>query len=249
MKLSVTISGRTFQFDSAAGTDISIPLRAADDNITAWHVSPPRFEPVRMGNWVGDVNHGASVNFRDIFFNPHGHGTHTECVGHISRELFTINQCLKEFIFLCEVVSITPEKKGDDLVITESQVKRCRKNRQAPAFAIRTRPNSERKLRFQYTGTNPAYLHPEAIALLVEQGVEHLLIDTPSVDKEEDGGQLLAHRAFWEYPANTQSHRTITELIYIPDTVPDGTYLLHLHIASFENDASPAKPVLYHLAQ
>jgi hypothetical protein len=37
---------------------------------------------------------------------------------------------------------------------------------------------------------------------------------------------------------------TITEMIYVPDNV-DGSYLLNLQIASFENDASPSKPVLY----
>ena len=50
-----------------------------------------------MGDWVGDVKQGGSVNFRNISFNPHGNGTHTECVGHISKEDFSINQCLKKF--------------------------------------------------------------------------------------------------------------------------------------------------------
>jgi hypothetical protein len=36
---------------------------------------------------------------------------------------------------------------------------------------------------------------------------------------------------------------TITEMIYVPDNVADGSYLLNLQIAS--NDASPSKPVLY----
>ncbi len=36
-----------------------------------------------------------------------------------------------------------------------------------------------------------------------------------------------------------------TELIFVRDEVEDGSYLLNLQIASFENDASPSKPVLY----
>jgi hypothetical protein len=32
---------------------------------------------------------------------------------------------------------------------------------------------------------------------------------------------------------------------FVSDEVKDGTYLLNLQIASFENDASPSKPVLY----
>ena len=38
---------------------------------------------------------------------------------------------------------------------------------------------------------------------------------------------------------------TITEFIYVPNTVEDGEYLLNLMIAPFENDATPSKPILY----
>ena len=81
----------------------------------------------------------------------------------------------------------------------------------------------------------------------MHRGVKHLLIDLPSVDKEIDGGALLAHRAFWEYPEKTNLERTITELIYVKNSILDGLYLLNLQISSFENDACPSKPVLYEL--
>jgi len=41
--------------------------------------------------------------------------------------------------------------------------------------------------------------------------------------------------------------RTITEMIYVPNNEYDGKYLLNIQIASFENDASPSKPLLYQL--
>ena len=69
----------------------------------------------------------------------------------------------------------------------------------------------------------------------------------PSIDKERDDGKLLAHHAFWQYPNNTKQDRTITELIYVHNNIMDGAYLLNIQIASFENDASPSKPVLYNL--
>ena len=40
---------------------------------------------------------------------------------------------------------------------------------------------------------------------------------------------------------------TITEMIYVNEEIHDGSYLLNLQFASFENDASPSKPVLYSL--
>ena len=74
-----------------------------------------------------------------------------------------------------------------------------------------------------------------------------MLIDQPSVDKEFDDGKLLAHKAFWNYPNIIDSKRTITELIGIPDGVPDGFYLLNLSLSNIENDASPSRPVIYKL--
>ena len=65
--------------------------------------------------------------------------------------------------------------------------------------------------------------------------------------EEVDDGKLSAHHAFWQYPHNTQLHRTITEMIYVPNTVYDGSYLLNIQIASFESDASPSKPLLFQL--
>ena len=125
------------------------------------------------------------------------------------------------------------------------QIKKTWKNNGATAIAIRTTPNNNEKLTKQYSNTNPAFIHHEAVQFLIDNNVEHLLIDTPSVDKEEDEGELISHHTFWNYPNNPQKQRTITELIYIPDNIEDGEYFLNIQIASFENDASPSKPILY----
>ena len=236
---------QSYQIDLSKPLDISIPLKADKSNPTAWYVDAPRFEPVMTNDFVGDVNQGGAVNFRNIFFNPHGHGTHTECVGHISKENYTINQCLRTFFFLANVISIAPKKQDEDSIITLEQVEKIWKNNGAKALVIRTLPNNDGKLSMQYSNTNPTFIDFRAVQFLIDQGIEHLLIDTPSVDKEEDGGELIAHHTFWEYPKNPQTQRTITELIYVPKSIEDGTYILNIQIASFENDASPSKPILY----
>lgn len=247
MKTTIEHRNSIFKIDLSKPLDISIPLRGTKENVTAWYVNPPAFTPVMENGFVGDVNLGGAVNFRNIFFNPHGHGTHTECVGHISKEAYTINQCLKQFTFLAKVVTITPANINGDTIITLEQVKNNWKSNDAEAIVIRTLPNNENKLEMQYSATNPTYLDKEAMQYLVDNGVKHLLIDTPSVDREEDGGELIAHHIFWDYPKNPQAERTITELIYVPEAVQDGNYILQFQIASFENDASPSKPILYQL--
>lgn len=249
MRAKISIDHIVYNYDTQSPIDISIPLRAGVENVNAWYVDPVSIEPVMTDQFVGSVEKGGVVNFNNIAFNPHGNGTHTECVGHISKEKYSINQCLKTFYFSSKLISIMPEIKGDDQLISHDQVKAAweKNSLKAEAIIIRTLPNPKAKINRQYSNSNPPYLHVKAVEYLLKQGVDHILIDLPSVDKELDGGVLAAHHAFWEYPANPQLHRTITELIYVSDEVKDGFYLLNLQFASFENDASPSKPVLYEL--
>lgn len=247
MKTTIQYQNKDYKINLAKPLDISMPLRANNDNVTAWYVDAPKFEAVMENGFIGDVNKGGAVNFRNIFFNPHGHGTHTECVGHISKENYTINQCLTEFFFLANLISITPERIESDSIITLAQLKNAFTNNGAKAIIIRTLPNNSTKLSQQYSNSNPTFIHQDAIQFLIDNGTEHLLIDTPSIDKEEDGGVLISHHTFWEYPNNTQTHKTITELVYVDNSIKDGVYFLNIQIASFENDASPSKPILYAL--
>jgi len=246
MLATILHKGKTLKLDFFNPIDISMPLHADASCTSAWYVPPIKIEPVKMGNWVGDVKQGGSVNFRTITFNPHGNGTHTECVGHISKEDYSINKCLTRFIFLAELITVSPETlENGDSVITENIVKQILENKKSEALIIRTLSNSSAKLNTQYSNTNPTYLSKDAITYILSLGYEHLLIDMPSVDKEVDNGVLAAHHAFWEYPHNTQAQRTITEMIYVPNHIVDGSYILNMQIASFENDASPSKPILY----
>lgn len=246
MLATILHKGKTFKVDFFQPIDISMPLRSEVNSASAWYVEPVKIEPVRMGDWVGDVRQGGSVNFRNITFNPHGNGTHTECVGHISKEDYSINKCLTRYMFWSELITVLPEHLEDgDRVITKRVIEQILEDKKAEALIIRTLSNSDAKLNTQYSNTNPPYLSKEAISYILSLGYEHLLIDMPSVDKEVDNGILAAHHTFWEYPHNTQTQRTITEMVYVPNNVLDGAYILNLQIASFENDASPSKPVLY----
>lgn len=248
MKTTIEINHQTIKVDLSKPLDISIPLQASEENPLAWYQNEPTIEPVKMGDWTGKVSEGASVNFNNVFFNPHAHGTHTESFGHISKEFYSVNEALKIFFFLAEVISVKPEKVGEDEIISEESIKKALNGKIPEAIVIRTLPNNSEKKSKHWSDTNWPFMHEKAALFLREIGVKHLLIDLPSVDKEKDEGKLLAHKAFWNYPENPRRDCTITELIYIPDSVKDGSYLLNLQIASFHNDASPSKPVLYKIS-
>ena len=118
MKAVINVNSRTYAIYIDQPLDITIPLRATKNNVNAWYIKEPSIEPVKIDDWVGSVEHGAPVNFNNISFNPHAHGTHTECVGHITQKKYSINQCLKQFFFVAEVITVAPEKLGDDFVIS-----------------------------------------------------------------------------------------------------------------------------------
>ena len=252
MRATIHHHGKTFEVDLSKPIDISIPLTDSDKNPIAWYIDKPVIEPVRFGEWVGKVSEGkSSTNFNNILFTPHGHGTHTECLGHITHDFYSINQSLKQFFFEAELISIAPESQIEDWVITKNQIERSLQGTSPEAIVIRTLPNNDHKRHQNYSNTNPPYLEEAAAQFLQDIGVQHLLIDLPSVDKEHDEGQLAAHKAFWnvrnviELNTDARMDATITEMIFVPDEIDDGSYLLNLQIASFENDASPSKPVLY----
>lgn len=238
--------------DLTKGIDLSMTLKGDASNPSAWYVSPPKFEPVRENGWIGAVKEGGSVNFRNIYFNPHGHGTHTECLGHITPQVYSINEHLKRFFFTAKLISVKPnpvDNQGEeDLVITKELLENeLSTNDNFEALILRTLPNSTDKLSKNYSATNPPYLSVDCLSLLNKLGVRHLLIDLPSVDRESDGGALAFHHGFWEVPNNPQFDKTITELIFVPEDAKDGDYLLNLQVAPFENDAAPSRPVIFEL--
>ena len=225
--------------------DLSIELRAEENSLKAWGQGSPIIAPVRDGNFIGSVAEGGVVNFKNISFNPHAHITHTECCGHITEAFHSVNDGLKQFFFNAQLISFVPDQQNEDEVITLEQLKSVHLNKDVEALIIRTIPNSDQKITRAYTGTNPPYLDARIAAYLIAHGIEHVLVDLPSVDREQDSGALAFHHAFWEVPKATNMKRTITEFIYVPNNILDGLFILELQMSSFRNDACPSRPVLY----
>ena len=146
---------KVYTIDLTKPLDISIPMIGAKSNVNAWYIDHPKIEPHTEGEFIGAVTEGAAINFNDIWFNPHAHGTHTECVGHITEEVHSINKNLDRFFFMAEVVTIAPEMYQDDFVISRKQLQYAIGNKKREAIVIRTLPNLKDKLSKQYSYTNP----------------------------------------------------------------------------------------------
>jgi kynurenine formamidase len=204
--------------------------------------------PVQGDGFIGDIAQGGSVNFRNIQFNPHGHGTHTESYEHVAAVQRPIGTLLSKYFFTAQLMTLTPSQVGEDRIITKNQVEQQLEN-SVQALVIRTLPNTEEKLNKDYSNTNFPYFEEEALMYLADKNIQHLLVDLPSVDREHDEGKLAAHKAFWKNGDTSRHQCTITEFVFVKNTISDGLYLLELQVAPFVNDAAPSRPVLYPLVE
>jgi len=260
MKTRIQIGVESFNIDLNTPIDISIPLIFNGTQPNAFGVEPAVSKACEYGSLIGDTRRGGSVNFEQYTVIPHCNGTHTECVGHITDERISVRDCLKDVWIPSVLISVEPEPANDDLVITESRIREALVGSAVVSTAdraliIRTIPNGSEKLSNRYDAEQiPAYFTQDAIQLIVERGFKHLLVDLPSIDRLFDEGKLLNHRIFWnvepgafETSSETRVNSTITELIFVPNDVPDGDYLLNLQIAPFDSDAAPSRPILLKL--
>lgn len=243
MNSKINLLSGSFEIDLNKPIDISLCL--GKDSAEAWYLGKPEIEPVTQGEWIGKVSEGANINFNRIRFSPHAHGTHTESYGHISEDFYGISACLNRFFFKAKLISLAPNKVEEDLVFEKHQFEEVLQSGEAEALIIRSLPNEKTKKNENYNHSNWPYLSKEAAAYIRDCGINHLLIDLPSIDKEE--GEVHAHKAFWNYPENPRENASITEMVFISNQVKDGFYVLNLQVANFHNDAAPSRPILYRI--
>jgi kynurenine formamidase len=268
LDLEFNTCGRRWQAEASAPVDIAITLQFPGPQPRFFAETPASAAPLRAGSFTGAVAAGASCNCSVYTLAPHCHGTHTECVGHVTDNATTLAGLTPAPLALALLASVRPEPLGEvaagqadsrhatDHVITRAllAVAAARWIRDPwTALVVRTLPNDPGKRHQQYEGSCPAaYFTADAMRWIVERDVTSLVVDLPSLDRADDGGSLTAHRVYWGLPPGAlDAHRArrgralVTELAYVPDAAPDGLYLLDLQVPAFAADAAPSRPVLY----
>lgn len=271
MKLDFKVRGHEYHVHVNNYHDLSIPLKFNGEQPNMYNVEEAVSQAYQKDDFIGDTRRGGACNFERISMIPHCNGTHTECIGHLTHKRFSIQEQLLDSFIPATLISVEPVKAIDhadsyepvknpeDVFITRQQLENALGLYQEgfqKALLIRTLPNDQSKKERRYSSENPAFFSVEAIAYLSEIGVDHLLVDLPSVDRTFDEGKLSAHHIFWnmehgshETGTVSKVHRTITEMIFVPDEIKDGNYLLNLQIAPFVSDASPSRPLIYPLIE
>lgn len=271
MKITFSIHNILYEADISTPLDISIPLQFNGPQPNTYDVGIAVSKAFESGDFIGDTRRGGGCNFEEYTLIPHCNGTHTECVGHIVNDRISIQRILKDTLIpsalitvmtenaVSSVDSYSPSKTAGDMIISKKMLEEALRD-VFPGFLeglmIRTLPNEESKKNRLYMQQQPPFFSLEAMEYIVEKGVTHLLVDIPSVDRTFDEGKLSTHHIFWNIQQGSHevkkascSSKTITEMIYVPDEIPDGIYLLNLQIASFVADATPSRPVLFQLKE
>jgi len=237
--IKLAIEGIEYVIDEMLGIDLS---RAVGSGVNAWYIDSPKRRPLEVEGTIYNISFGASVNFDQITFAPHAHGTHTETLGHIDKNQLLIEELRLPLFMPCKLIRPSLETINGDQLLTKEALNRCN-YKGVKALVIRLNPNKEYPINYDHT--NWPYLSESATKQLVEAGVEHLILDVPSIDKEKDQGALLSHRAFWMLPESPRTSATITEFAQIPADLPAGNYLLQLQVAPILSDAAPSCPILF----
>ena len=242
----------------------------AGEGVQPNHFGAPRARawPLQIDGFTGDTHQGGSCNAFTCELTPHCNGTHTETSEHLTGERRGIDALLKDVLQPAALISVAPVGPSDtserarhpflaeDRLITAAALADALDAPPTPAVIVRTLPNGDGKRARRYEGTSPApYFTLEAAQYLVDRGVCHLLVDTPSLDRAHDEGYLGAHRVFWGLSADDDTptgatdrvHCTVTEMVYVDDATRDGLYLLNLQVAPFQADAAPARVIVFPL--
>lgn len=266
----VQIGEKRWIADPAYAVDLSIPLDFAGAQPSFFGAARAAATTLEAGSFIGDVRRGGGCNCATYSLTPHCNGTHTECVGHVTADAVAIRDVAIEHLSPALLVTVVPEaaerteevsdpapQPGDRLITRRAlQSSAGTLLCGCDALVVRTVPNDRSKRHHDYdAGPPPPYFSAQAMQWIVDQGIRHLVVDLPSIDRYADGGKLTAHRLFWGLPAGladsmqaTRRYATITEFAYIDAAIADGRYLLNLQVAPFASDAAPSRPILYPLA-
>lgn len=267
MKLEFTHHQQRYSADTTQATSLAIPLQFDGPQPNYFGTDPAVRQTLRLGDFIGDTKIGGSCNVDHLRLIPHCNGTHTETVSHIINEHIYVGHAATETLSVAALITVPcrrstesdesyrPNLEVMDLLITARDLQRQLQpwiSISPQALIIRTLPNTPDKQTRQYAeGPQPAFFTIHAMQHIDSTNCQHLLVDLPSVDRMYDDGLLTCHHLFWHVPEGshtltpeTRQERTITEMVFVPDQLQDGLYLLNLQIPSFATDAAPSRPVI-----
>ncbi|MFT5300987.1 MAG: arylformamidase [Mariniblastus sp.] len=272
MQLTLEHRGLKYSVAVAEAKSIAIKLDFEGPQPNHFGTEKASTQVLQLGDFRGDTKQGGSCNVDTLQMIPHCNGTHTETVGHIINEDIWVGHAAMDVLSVAMLVTVSPiaarlAKVSDDyrpaLEETDKIITRAMLNAavatvgdvktlQPSALIVRTLPNTIDKCSRAYNAENaPPFFTIQAMQLINELGVRHLLVDFPSVDRMYDDGLLTNHHLFWNVPekshqltGETWQDKTITEMVFVEDEIEDGVCVLNLQVPALCSDAAPSRPMI-----
>ena len=268
MKFEFQHLGKKYSCDLSHPTSLAIDLDFDGPQPSHFGTERASRESLRLGSFLGDTQRGGSCNVDVLELVPHCNGTHTESAGHIVDDDIFIGTLAKQAWYPAVVLTLQPIGAGEttetyrpklepkDCVLTATMLAEAfasHAEMKPSALIIRTLPNDLSKVNRVYSeDQEPPFFSIEAMQQINEMGIMHLLVDLPSVDRTYDDGLLTCHHIYWNVPEGTHrvtedswKDKTISEMILVPEAVPDGIHLLNLQLPALFSDAAPSRPILF----
>ena len=264
--------GARWQVADSAWHDAAVRIRPDGASPHAFGLPAAREVPFPIGGGrVLRVEDGASVNCDGLHLHPHGDGCHAESVAHVlpaddARALAGRAMLAATPPLLCgllldvatEPLGATGERYAGlhdaaDRVLARRALERAWQDARAVALDLPVEALLLRVYRpplaesFDFSGSAAPYPTAEALDLLVGLGARWLIVDLPSIDREDDGGSTPNHRRWWGLDGGDghaldgpPALRGIVELARFPAALPAGPVAVALGLAPIESDAVPA---------
>ncbi len=258
MTINLEYNNQTYQINLNDGVSISIPVQFnKNEHPKFYDESDPEKQYYQSDGVKYDVNQDAGCSVPLIKMNIHCSGTHTETAAHVFKDSHLISDIANLNFIPTTLVTITPEVNmnekyhvpvdaNDKMITKKILAKHIDENTLfTDCMIIRTLPNNEDKKNKNYNKNYHPFFSNDAIHFLKENGVRHIVVDTPSIDRFDDGGQLANHKIFFMDQDSTINKNTITELAFIPDKCTDGKYFICIGTPNFKLDAAPSNPIIY----
>lgn len=257
MKARIQRAGQSLEIDYSRGRSLAIDLDPHGPQPSFFTSAPASAAPMKAGGFIGNVAAGGSCNAELVTLAPHCHGTHTECLGHISPERINVQNCIYAEPALAQLISLDVIMISDpdqNPLFTVQQLRQALGGQLASgveALIIRSWPVPEDLACRDYSQSPPyPVLETAAMQWLSAQPLKHLLIESPSLDPASDRS-LQNHRFWWgqehavHCPDVDSARRSVTEMIIAPADIDDGLYWLHLELSPLLGDATPSRPIIY----
>ena len=82
----ISVANREVRIDLSKPVSLAIDLDFSERQPRHFGAPPASARPFAVPGFSGSVAQGASCNCQTLTLIPHCNGTHTECVGHLTRE-------------------------------------------------------------------------------------------------------------------------------------------------------------------